>query len=151
MLMPRRPSLPVVMDPVCGMTVNPDDAAGSYDYNGRTHYFCSTHCLQKFREDPERFLNDSTAPISSSPVTIQHESKAVAAPVDRTYTCPMHPEIVRDGPGNCPICGMALEPRTITLAEEENHELKDMRRRFWVSVALTVPLFLIGMSDLIPS
>jgi Cu+-exporting ATPase len=62
----------------------------------------------------------------------------------------MHPEIVRDGPGNCPICGMALEPRTVTLADEENHELIDMRRRFWVSVVLTIPLFLIGMSDLIP-
>jgi Cu+-exporting ATPase len=65
------------------------------------------------------------------------------------YTCPMHPEIVRDAPGNCPICGMALEPRTITLAEEENHELKDMRRRFWVSAVLTIPVFAIGMSDLI--
>ena len=130
------------------MTVNPDDAAGSYDYNGETYYFCSTHCLQKFREDPEQFLNKSTAPIASSPVTIQ---TTVTAPQQRIdYTCPMHPEIVRDGPGNCPICGMALEPRTITLAEEENHELKDMRRRFWVSVALTVPLFLIAMSDLIP-
>ena len=184
----RRPSFPVVLDPVCGMTVNPEDAAGSYDYNGRTYYFCSTHCVQKFREDPELFLNKSTAPMASSPVTIQHESRATAtAPTGQTYTCPMHPEvrqdktgscpkcgmglepttvtapqqrieytcpmhpeIVRDGPGNCPICGMALEPRTITLAEEENHELKDMRRRFWVSVALTVPLFLIGMSDLVP-
>ena len=169
------------------MTVNPEDAAGSYEYNGRTYYFCSTQCLQKFREDPERFLSKSTAPMESSPVTIQHESRAAAAPVGQTYTCPMHPEvrqdkrgscpkcgmalepttvtasqqrieytcpmhpeIVRDGPGNCPICGMALEPRTITLAEEENHELKDMRRRFWVSVVLTPPLFLIGMSGLIP-
>lgn len=66
------------------------------------------------------------------------------------YTCPMHPEIVRDAPGNCPICGMALEPRTISLAEEENQELEDMRRRFWVSAALTIPVFAIGMSDLIP-
>src|ERR1700730_10654757 len=183
----KRPSFPVVIDPVCGMTVNPEDAAGSYEYNGRTYYFCSTHCLQKFREDPERFLNKSTAPMASSPITSQHESRAAATPVGQTYTCPMHPEvrqdepgscpkcgmalepttvtapqqrieytcpmhpeIVRDGPGNCPICGMALEPRTITLAEEENHELKDMRRRFWVSVVLTPPLFLIGMSGLIP-
>ena len=183
----KRPSSEVVIDLVCGMTVNPEDAAGSYEYNGRTYYFCSTQCLQKFREDPERFLSKSTAPMESSPVTIQHESRAAAAPVGQTYTCPMHPEvrqdkrgscpkcgmalepttvtasqqrieytcpmhpeIVRDGPGNCPICGMALEPRTITLAEEENHELKDMRRRFWVSVVLTPPLFLIGMSGLIP-
>ncbi len=66
------------------------------------------------------------------------------------YTCPMHPQIVRDAPGNCPICGMALEPRTVSPSEEENHELKDMRRRFWASVVLTVPVFAIGMSDLIP-
>jgi len=66
------------------------------------------------------------------------------------YTCPMHPEIVRDAPGSCPICGMALEPRTIQLTDEENPELTDMRRRFWVSVFLTTPIFLIGMSDLIP-
>ena len=79
------------------------------------------------------------------------EPVTVTAPQQKIeYTCPMHPEIVRDAPGNCPICGMALEPRTITLADEENHELKDMRRRFWVSVVLTIPLFLIGMSDLIP-
>ena len=62
----------------------------------------------------------------------------------------MHPQIVRDAPGNCPICGMALEPRTITLAEEENHELNDMLRRFWVSVVFTIPVFVLGMSDLIP-
>jgi P-type Cu+ transporter len=132
------------------MRVNPEDAADSYDYKGKTYHFCSTHCVQEFGNDPERFLNKSPASMVSSPVTIQRESKAVAGPVDRTYTCPMHPEIVRDGPGNCPICGMALEPRTITPAEEENHELKDMRRRFWASLALTVPLFVIGMSELIP-
>ena len=79
------------------------------------------------------------------------EPLTVAAPKQKIeYTCPMHPEIVRDAPGNCPICGMALEPRTVTLAEEENHELKDMERRFWVGVVLTIPLFLLGMSDLIP-
>jgi Cu+-exporting ATPase len=176
-----------VIDPVCGMTVNPNAAAGSYEYNGKTYYFCSTRCLHKFRENPERFLGKSTEPMASQPGGIQRETKPAAASVARTYTCPMHPEvqqdkpgscpkcgmalepvtvtapqqkieytcpmhpqIVRDGPGNCPICGMALEPRTITLAGEENQELKDMRRRFWVSVVLTVPLFLIGMSDLIP-
>ena len=79
------------------------------------------------------------------------EPVTIALPKQRVeYTCPMHPEIVRDAPGNCPICGMALEPRTVSLDEEENHELVDMRRRFWVSVVLTIPVFLIGMSDLIP-
>jgi len=79
------------------------------------------------------------------------ESVALTLPKEKIeYTCPMHPEIVRDAPGTCPICGMALEPRTVSLGEEENHELKDMRRRFWVSAVLTIPLFVIGMSDLIP-
>lgn len=79
------------------------------------------------------------------------ESVTTAPPKQKVeYTCPMHPEIVRDVPGNCPICGMALEPRTVSLDEEENHELLDMRRRFWVSVVLTIPVFLIGMSEMIP-
>ncbi|MEP6911483.1 MAG: heavy metal translocating P-type ATPase [bacterium] len=175
------------VDPVCGMTVNRDTAAGSYEYNGESYYFCSTHCLNKFREDPERFLVNATEARASQPVGIQRDTKPATAAVAQTYTCPMHPEvrqdkpgscpkcgmalepvgvsapqqkieytcpmhpeIVRDAPGNCPICGMALEPRTVTLDEEENHELTDMRRRFWVSVVLTIPLFVIGMSDLIP-
>jgi len=139
--------LQAAVDPVCGMRVKPGSAAGSCDYKGETYYFCSSHCLHKFREDPERFLNKSTGPMQSQPVAIQREPKSTTK---IEYTCPMHPQIVRDGPGSCPICGMALEPRTITLSEEENHELKDMQRRFWVSVALTAPVFVIGMSDLIP-
>ena len=66
------------------------------------------------------------------------------------YTCPMHPQIVRPGPGSCPICGMALEPRTVTAQEEENPELRDMTRRFWISVALTAPLLAIAMADMLP-
>ena len=98
-----------VIDPVCGMTVNPNAAAGSYEYNGKTYYFCSTHCLHKFTEDPERFLNKSTEPMAQ-PIAIQREPKAAAAPVAQTYTCPMHPEVRQDKPGSCPKCGMALEP-----------------------------------------
>jgi P-type Cu+ transporter len=176
-----------VIDPVCGMTVNPDAAAGSYEYKGQTFYFCSTSCLHKFRDDPEKFLNKPAEATASQPLGIRHEAKRAALAIAQAYTCPMHPEvrqdkpgscpkcgmalepvrvtvpqqkneytcpmhpqIIRDAPGNCPICGMALEPRTVTFTEEENHELKDMRRRFWVSVALTVPLFVIGMSDLMP-
>jgi Cu+-exporting ATPase len=162
------------IDPVCGMTVNPDSAAGSYEYHGQTYYFCSTHCLQKFREDSEKFLNKPTDPKPTLPVAQTYtcpmhsevrqdkpgscpkcgmalEPVTITPPQQKIeYTCPMHPEIVRDASGNCPICGMALEPRTVTLDEEENHELKDMRRRFWVSVVLTIPLFVIGMSDFIP-
>jgi len=175
-----------VVDPVCGMTVNPDSAAGSFVHDGETYYFCSNHCLQKFIKDPERFTKTSAQPINITPVGIQPRSKpgnrtsaeytcpmhpevrsdkpgscpkcgmalepvTVARPKQKAeYTCPMHPEIVRDSPGSCPICGMALEPRTISLDEEENHELRDMRRRFWVSVVLTIPVFLMGMSEMIP-
>ena len=143
-------------DPVCGMSVHPASAAGSFEYKGETYYFCSTHCLQKFSENPELFLNKTAEPRVSQPVGIRRaasESHGVAnSPgTDRsTYTCPMHPQIVRDKPGNCPICGMALEPRTVTLAEEKNPELVDMTRRFWVGVVLSVPLLLIAMSDFVP-
>src|ERR1051325_8261090 len=122
------------IDPVCGMTVDPDHAAGSFEYQGNTYYFCSTHCLHRFRENPEAFLNKPEPP----------------AKPGQQYTCPMHPQIIRDGPGSCPICGMALEPLTISLEEEENGELKDMTRRFWVAVVLSIPVFALGMSDLIP-
>ena len=182
----QTPNSNVTTDPVCGMTVDPERAAGSFVYRDQTYYFCSTHCLHRFRENPELFLETTSKPTATQPVAIRGDVKPATAPVAQTYTCPMHPEIrqdkpgcpkcgmalepvavtvpkqkieytcpmhpeiVRDAPGNCPICGMALEPRTVSLAEEENHELKDMRRRFWVSAALTVPVFTIGMSDLIP-
>ncbi len=81
-------------------------------------------------------------------MALEPEMPAAATRVE--YTCPMHPEIVRPGPGNCPICGMALEPRTITAQEEENPELRDMTRRFWISLALTAPLLLIAMGDMLP-
>ncbi len=132
------------LDPVCGMTVDPDNAAGSFEYQGKTYYFCSTHCLHRFRENPESFLN-KTQP---QPIGITRTPKPVAR--DHRYTCPMHPEIIRDGPGSCPICGMALEPVTVSLEQEENPELKDMSRRFWIAVVLTIPVFVLGMSDLIP-
>jgi P-type Cu+ transporter len=128
------------LDPVCGMTVKPESAAGAHNYQGKTYYFCSKHCLEQFSNDPEKFLRPG------APIKIGRTRHSQAA----TYTCPMHPEIVRDAPGSCPICGMALEPRTITAEVEENHELIDMTRRFRVGVALTVPLLLIAMSDLLP-
>ena len=124
-----------VVDPVCGMTVDPENAAGSYEYKGKTYYFCAQHCLHRFAKDPEGFLN----PTAPKPATKAQQ-----------YTCPMHPEITRDAPGSCPICGMALEPVTVSLEEEDNTELKDMTRRFWVSVVLTIPVFALGMSELIP-
>ena len=122
------------IDPVCGMSVYPETAAGKYDYDGQTYYFCNKHCLNKFIADPAAFLNKSKP----------HAQEGVK------YTCPMHPEIVHNAPGSCPICGMALEPLTVTLEVEENPELKSMTRRFLVSLALTLPVFLLAMSEMIP-
>jgi Cu+-exporting ATPase len=101
---------------------------------GKTYYFCSAECADRFRAAPEKYLAAKT-PAPGSAVE---------------YTCPMHPEIVRSGPGACPICGMALEPRTALAEEGENHELTLMTRRFWASAALTIPVLVLGMSDLIP-
>jgi Cu+-exporting ATPase len=174
------------LDPVCGMTVNPASAAGSYEYEGQTYYFCSAHCLDKFREDPNRFLKKAKETMPFQPVGVRHKPSASTTTVAQTYTCPMHPEvrqaqpsscpkcgmalepvtvsapkekihytcpmhpqIVRDAPGLCPICGMALEPRAVT-EEEENVELIDMKRRFWVSTALTLPLLVLAMSEFFP-
>src|SRR5918992_1511496 len=114
------------LDPVCGMTVDPDRAAGSFEYNGKTYYFCSTRCLHRFRENPESFLNKTAAPEA---VGISRQPKPAAG---QKYTCPMHPEIIRDGPGSCPVCGMALEPVSVSLEDEKNPELADMSRRFWI-------------------
>src|SRR5213079_3150198 len=104
----------------------------------------------RFKADPERFLNHEPAGHIGIQRGPQQQPVATARGSDTvTYTCPMHPEIVRDGPGSCPICGMALEPRVATGAEE-NTELIDMRRRFWLSVVLTLPLLLVAMSEFIP-
>ena len=119
-------------DPVCGMDVEPQDAAGSHEHDGQTYYFCGRHCLEKFRADPGKFL----APKPSTP-SPQHS--------DSVYTCPMHPEIRQRGPGACPKCGMDLEPLEVTGDEEENPELRSMTRRFWVSLVLTLPVFVIAM------
>ena len=138
------PTIQSVIDPVCGMTVNPP-GAGSYEHDGKTYYFCSQHCLHKFQNAPEEFL-------AGGPTPMGHHEMPAPTPAEGQkieYTCPMHPEVIRDAPGFCPICGMALEPRTVTM-EEDNTELTDMKRRFWVSVVLSLPVLIIGMSDLIP-
>ena len=131
---PERSTMPT--DPVCGMTVDPSDAAGQFDYRGRTYYFCSTHCLDTFRADPEKCLASATT----------GGEAAAGGP----YVCPMHPDVRQDGPGACPKCGMALEPVAPAAEEAENPELADMTRRFWASLVLTVPVAFIGMSHLIP-
>src|SRR5215471_13177900 len=141
------------------MTVDPQRAAGSFDYQGQTYFFCAPGCLQRFKADPEGYLR----PKPAVPVGIQRAHVATLATAANAhasnigggrarsgYTCPMHPEIVRDAPGSCPICGMALEPRTVSLTDEENPELVDMTRRFWVSVVLSFPLLLLAMSEMLP-
>jgi Cu+-exporting ATPase len=122
-----------VKDPVCGMDVDPSEAAGAHVHEGQTYYFCSTHCLEKFRADPSQHLHHrSTAP------TPQRSSAK--------YTCPMHPEVRSDKPGSCPKCGMDLEPVEVTAdQEDESPELRNMTRRFWVSLVLTLPVFFIAM------
>jgi Cu+-exporting ATPase len=126
-----------VVDPVCGMTIDTQDAVGHLEHRGNTYYFCAESCLERFRADPESFLTPRTA-VSETPV-----------PQGTKYTCPMHPEIVRDGPGACPICGMALEPMVPTLDEGPNPELIDMTRRFWIAAALGLPVFLLAMGDML--
>ena len=121
------------------MNVEPAKAAGSYEYQNKKWYFCSLGCLEKFRGNPQKYTGDKA-------VVEPHGAPAVPG---AAYTCPMHPEIVRNGPGACPICGMALEPLVATLDEPENPELADMRRRLWISAILTTPIVLAAMSGMI--
>ncbi|AMV17429.1 heavy metal translocating P-type ATPase [Planctomyces sp. SH-PL14] len=128
------------IDPVCGMTVAPESAAETAVHKGQTFHFCSTGCYTKFRADPERYLG-------SKPHAHFHNAPAVPG---TQYTCPMHPEIVQDGPGSCPKCGMALEPMQPSLQEGADPEYVDMRRRFVIGAALAAPIFLIAMGAMLP-
>ncbi len=125
-------------DPVCGMRVDPARAAGSYRHRGTTYFFCSPGCLERFRADPSAHV-----PGVPRPATPAAEPGAV-------WTCPMHPEIVRSEPDTCPICGMALEPRVPTLDQAENPELRDMTRRFWVGLGLTLPILALMLDEVLP-
>ena len=164
----------VLTDPVCGMAVTP---ASDHHlvYNNSNYYFCCNGCLVKFSTDPEYYLDPAESLIDTEAADARPhicpmcpgvrqegpgacpgcgmalEPEAVQPLATRTeYTCPMHPEIVQDGPGTCPKCGMALEPRSVTV-EEKNEELIDMTRRFWLSVVLALPVFVLAMvADLAP-
>ena len=141
----------MVLDPVCGMHVDPGKAAGQFDYKGTKYYLCSKHCLQSFQADPESYLDSKKKHAHAGHGGAHHAAStdqaatppSAAKSPTRQYTCPMHPEIVQAGPGSCPKCGMALVP--VAGAEEDNAELRDMTRRFWVGVVLTVPLLAIAM------
>ncbi len=144
----RNEAMTLVKDPVCGMDVDPAKAAGSVEHRGQAVYFCSRHCLERFRSDPAKYLHQEHA----APAAHGVPAEPTSAPPHgaTTYTCPMHPEIVRDRPGNCPICGMALEPMTASLEEGPNPELADMTRRFLACLALTAPLLVAAMAEMIP-
>ena len=127
----------LVRDPVCGMEVDSASTAHRHDLGDTTYFFCSAGCREKFAADPYRYLN----PAGTDPA-VQHLAMGALAEAaaGTIWTCPMHPEIRRDAPGSCPICGMALEPLEPTIDEGPNPELIDMTRRFWVSAAFTIPL-----------
>ena len=161
------------IDPVCGMTVDPATAAGHYEYRGTTYHFCARSCLERFKADPEGFLQPRQEPATPAPagatyvcpmdpevrqdhpgacprcgMALEPEMPAMPARTT-TWTCPMHPEIVRGEPGACPICGMALEPRVVS-TEARNPELDDMMRRFHVCLVLTAPILAFMVSELLP-
>jgi Cu+-exporting ATPase len=144
----------LMKDPVCGMTVDPRSAAGHSEFAGTTFYFCSRSCKERFERNPAQFAEN--APGAGSAPCCEHHHEVVtlsvinAGPAAAQYTCPMHPEIVRAGPGSCPICGMALEPLVPTGVDETHPELDDMPRRFWVSLALTLPVLALAMGSMIP-
>jgi Cu+-exporting ATPase len=158
-----------IKDPVCGMTVKPDSPL-RHDHKGKTYLFCNPKCQAKFSADPEIYLHPAAAePEVAIPGAVYicpmdpevRESKPGSCPICGMalepenalpqldideYFCPMHPEVVRSEPGDCPKCGMALEHRTVA-AKEDNPELDDMSRRFWIGVALAVPVFVMAMSS----
>ena len=135
----------IVKDPVCGMDVNKTSKFNKF-FKDKKYYFCSKNCLNKFEKEPLSYLENEDKNIEKHDGSVHkhHYSNK-----DTKYTCPMHPEIIRDKPGDCPKCGMALEPMDSTSKEEDNKELSYMTKRFWVSAILAVPLFVLAMlSDL---
>ena len=122
------------VDPVCGMTVDPGKSPHRHAHAGTTYWFCCAGCRAKFMADPDKYLS-----------TLDRAPAARATPAGAIYTCPMHPQVRQIGPGTCPICGMALEPETASAEGEPNGELADMTRRFWIALALAVPVIVLDM------
>ena len=156
----------MAIDPVCGMQVEERTAAGSCVLDGRSYYFCSAGCKQKFEANPSAYVGaPPPAGDTGHPGHVHHSAQtareapgnvrnmpvvAGAVPPGTVYTCPMHPEIVRDAPGDCPICGMALVPIVGTgSGEADDSELRDLTRRLWTGVALSIPLVVLAMSPMI--
>jgi Cu+-exporting ATPase len=124
----------VALDPVCGMSVDPATAAGRAEHAGKTYYFCSQHCVHAFNKDPRKFAKGEKP--------LQHAVKGAR------YTCPMHPEILRDAPGDCPLCGMALVPIAGS-GEADDRELRELTRKFWAGAALSLPLVVLAMGPML--
>ena len=154
-------SLPIMQGPakhkdlICGMMVDPENAAGTVEHTGKTYYFCSKGCAERFSREPEKYLAvPGTGGIQHGSRPANHraahysqaaESHATTDEKKVRYTCPMHPEIIQIGPGSCPICGMALEPMDVFAEVEADPEYDSMRLRFWVSAALSLPVLLLSM------
>ncbi len=163
---------PKAIDPVCQMTVDPAQAAGTWEHEGKPYYFCSKGCLRKFQADPARYLEPQ--PKDAAPVACESSRGVYICPMDPEvrsdrpgacpkcgmalepaqppalkrkviYTCPMHPEIEQDGPGSCPKCGMDLEPKDLGIEQEDDPELRNMTQRFRAALVLTLPVFLLAM------
>lgn len=128
------------IDPVCGMTVEPESAAAEHVHEGKKYYFCAVRCKERFQANPHKYLHPDQHPAESTNIIAKGTK----------YICPMHPEVESDKPDSCPKCGMALEPMMPRLDEGENPELTDMLRRFWVCLVLTVPVFALGMAAMLP-
>lgn len=154
---PQFPALPILppspkeKDPVCGMLVDPRKAAGKQEYKGKTYYFCSPRCAERFRQEPKRFLAERGTAGMEQAAGAAHAAPAAPSTTGRNvrYTCPMHPEIVQLGPGTCPKCGMALEPMDFIAARpdevQRDPEYDSMRTRLWISAALSLPLLILSM------
>jgi P-type Cu+ transporter len=150
--LPILASAPRVKDPVCGMRVDTQKPAGKAEHGGKTYYFCSRSCADRFETEPEKFIAAlGTAGMEQHPALPGHSLHSQPVTPVRgestkaRYTCPMHPEVVQIGPGTCPKCGMALEPMDVFAEVEADTEYDSMRRRFWVSAALSLPVLLLSM------
>lgn len=128
----------MAIDPVCGMEVTREAARHTYQHEGQGYYFCGASCREKFANDPHGYLSGEAQAAAEA-------ASREAASAGALFTCPMHPEIVKDGPGSCPLCGMALEPQTVSLDDAPNPELVDFTRRFWIGLVFALPLLIFEM------
>jgi len=141
-------------DPVCGMQVT-SDSPYQAEHQGQPYYFCSEHCQHKFQQQPQQYLQPEPSTHQHTAACDDGSCELPGSQAAQQYTCPMHPEVVQDHPGSCPKCGMALEPRTVSV-EEDTSELDDMSRRFWIGAVFALPVFIIAMlvdmaPDLMPA